>query len=60
VEPGETRKPDGDGDRATPGERRKPYASPELVEYGSILRLTEALGGTRAEGATGKPHPEGP
>lgn len=29
---------------------KKKYASPRLVEYGSLAKLTQAKGGTKADG----------
>lgn len=36
-------------DAAQPSPARRPYVAPELVEYGSIAKLTQSGGSTRSE-----------
>jgi hypothetical protein len=34
-------------------EPKKPYAPPRLVAYGSVTKLTQGTGGSRADGGPG-------
>ena len=34
-------------------EKRKPYAAPTLVEYGSVAKLTETKAGSNLDGKSG-------
>ena len=45
----EPRTPEG-----TPRERegKRPYATPRLIEYGSVAKLTQATGSTQADGGS--------
>jgi hypothetical protein len=37
-----------------PTEKKKPYVSPSLTEYGSVTKLTEAMGGSFADAMGGR------
>lgn len=39
---------DGKGDQLP--ERRRPYSSPTLVDYGTVAKLTQGSGGLLADG----------
>lgn len=36
-----------------PAGRKKPYSPPTMLEYGSVAKLTETKGGSRADGKSG-------
>lgn len=38
---------------SAPESKKKPYAAPELVEYGSVAKLTEQKLGSRPDGKSG-------
>jgi hypothetical protein len=42
----------GPGKTAGDRDRKRPYATPRLIEYGSVAKLTQSQGSLQADGGT--------